>query len=305
MHNQISLDGELLGELTSKTAIVTGGAGGIGAATVKLLSSKGANVVLADLESSRSAAESLISGLSKPDKALFVPCNILDWPQMNDAFKSAISVFGRVDIVVANAGTMESKMVLDLDDDHEDGEPKEPTEAYRVIDINLKGTLNTLKLGLHYLAKTSTAQSPGSIVLVSSTSGYFGGTGVTAYVASKHGVVGLLRSAQVEAKKRHVRVNGVAPFFTPTAITAAYSQRWREKGLEANTPDNVAGAIAHTAVDRTLMGACVLTAGKYMRELEHTRAAMIPDWIGEDLAGLFASGMQFFEEIGGYPLPRL
>ena len=112
---------------------------------------------------------------------------------------------------------------------------------------------------MHYMNKTATPSNPGSIVLIASTSGYFGGTGVSAYIASKHGVVGLLRSSQVEAKKRgNMRVNGVAPFFTPTAITAEYSQRWQETGLEANTPDNVAGAIAQTAVDESLEGACVL-----------------------------------------------
>lgn len=113
---------------------------------------------------------------------------------------------------------------------------------------------------MHYMSKTSTAENPGSMVLIASTSGYFGGTGVAAYVASKHGVVGLLRSAQIEAKKRNIRVNAVAPFFTPTAITAEYSQRWRDKGLEANTPENVAAVIAHTAVDPTLRGKCLLVS---------------------------------------------
>lgn len=75
----------------------------------------------------------------------------------------------------------------------------------------------------------------GSIVLVSSTSGYFGGTGVSAYIASKHGVIGLLRSSQLAVKKHGIRVNGVAPFHTPTHITASFSEQWKAAGLESNT----------------------------------------------------------------------
>jgi NAD(P)-dependent dehydrogenase (short-subunit alcohol dehydrogenase family) len=79
----------------------------------------------------------------------------------------------------------------------------------------------------------------GSVVLVASTSGYFGGTGVNAYVASKHGVVGLLRASQRAAQKCGVRVNAVAPFFTPTHITASFAGRWKEAGFEGNTPEGV------------------------------------------------------------------
>ncbi|KAH0835377.1 short chain dehydrogenase/reductase [Fonsecaea pedrosoi] len=329
-YRQIDHDPGLLASLGGKTVIVTGGAAGIGTATVKLCNSNGANVVMADLEHTRYAAKAVVADLAHPDKALFVPADILDWRQMRGVFEKTVERFGRVDVVVANAGTMESAMVLDLDDTEADGSPKEPREAYKVIDVNLKGTLNSksssrvnvqsnshhvltrklrqntaLKLAMHYMNKTATPATPGSIVLIASTSGYFGSTGVSAYIASKHGVVGLLRAAQVEASKRgNIRVNGVAPAFTPTAITAEYSQRWKETGLESNTVEDVAGVVAQTAVDARLKGACVLVAGKYRREMEQTRAAFANDWIGEDLAGVLSSGAKFFEAIGGYPLPK-
>ncbi|OAL38857.1 hypothetical protein AYO20_02063 [Fonsecaea nubica] len=304
-YRQIDHDPGLLASLGGRTVIVTGGAAGIGAATIKLCNGNGANVVIADLEHTRYAAKAVAAALPHPEKALFVPADILDWQQMRAVFEKTVERFGRVDVVVANAGTMESAMVLDLDDTEADGSPKEPREAYKVIDVNLKGTLNTLKLAMHYMNKTATAANPGSIILIASTSGYFGSTGVAAYIASKHGVVGLLRAAQVEAKKRgNIRVNGVAPAFTPTAITAEYSQRWKETGLESNTVQDVAGVIAQTAVDARLKGACVLVAGKYRREMEQTRAAFAKDWIGEDLAGVLSSGAKFFEAIGGYPLPK-
>jgi NAD(P)-dependent dehydrogenase (short-subunit alcohol dehydrogenase family) len=143
MHSQVSLQESLLDSLAAKTVVITGGAAGIGAATSKLMASKGANVVIADLKSTKAAAEALISDFPDPSKAIFRPADILDWHQMNDWFKDAVSAFGSIDVVVANAGIMESRTVLDIDDVQDDGEPKAPTEAFNVIDINLKGTLNS------------------------------------------------------------------------------------------------------------------------------------------------------------------
>jgi NAD(P)-dependent dehydrogenase (short-subunit alcohol dehydrogenase family) len=90
--------------------------------------------------------------------------------------------------------------------------------------------------------------SKGSIVLIASTSGYFGGTGVVSYISSKHGVVGLARASQRKANELGVRVNVVAPFFTPTYITVRYADEWKKRGLPANTVEDVAKAIVETSV---------------------------------------------------------
>lgn len=102
--------------------------------------------------------------------------------------------------------------------------------------------------------------SRGSIVLVSSTSGYFGGTGVVSYVSSKHAVTGLLRSSQSVAESTHIRINAVAPFFTPTHITAGFSEKWKEKALPANSVTDVAMAILQTALDTSLKGRCCMVS---------------------------------------------
>lgn len=109
-----------------------------------------------------------------------------------------------------------------------------------------------LRLALFYLQSPNpTPSTPAkSILLVISTSGYFGGTGVSAYCASKHGVLGLLRSSQTAARNLGVRVNAIAPFFTPTNITAGFARQWSEHGLEENSPARVAEAIAHVSLDR-------------------------------------------------------
>lgn len=139
----VHLDESVLSELEGKTAIVTGGAGGIGGATVRLLNARGANVVIADLARMQNAAEALISSLSASDSIAFQPTNIVDWTQMKKLFQFTVGKFGSVDIVVGNAAVMESASVLDPPDVDPSAEPEEPLEAFRVIDINLKGTLNS------------------------------------------------------------------------------------------------------------------------------------------------------------------
>lgn len=99
--------------------------------------------------------------------------------------------------------------------------------------------------------------SGGTVVLVASTSGYFGGTGVAAYISSKHAIIGLLRSSQTTAVKNNIRVNAVAPFFTPTHITSSYADKWKESGLEANTPDGVAAVIMQASLEKK-SGMCIL-----------------------------------------------
>lgn len=98
----------------------------------------------------------------------------------------------------------------------------------------------------------------GSVVLVSSTSGYFGGTEVVSYISSKHGVMGLLRSSHAPAGRLGVRVNCVAPFITPTHITEGYSAAWKAEGLPTNTPQDVARGITHMSLDTGLQGKCCL-----------------------------------------------
>jgi len=94
--------------------------------------------------------------------------------------------------------------------------------------------------------------------MIASTSGYFGASGVVAYVASKHGIVGLLRSSQSTSKQYGIRLNGVAPYFTPTHITESFSKAWKAKGLPANTVNDVANAVVRTAADQTMEGQCLM-----------------------------------------------
>jgi NADP-dependent 3-hydroxy acid dehydrogenase YdfG len=137
----INLNPSLLASLEGKTAIVTGGANGIGAEIVRLFHSHGANVVVADLSFAQSAADALIASLSP--KVVFIPTDILDWASMTSLFIQTKAKFGSIEIVVANAGIMESHMYYDFQDVDEEGNLREPKEWYKVLDVNLKGTMNS------------------------------------------------------------------------------------------------------------------------------------------------------------------
>lgn len=136
-------------------------------------------------------------------------------------------------------------------------------------------------------------------------SGYFGGTGVAGYIASKHGITGLLRGSQVAAAQYNIHINAVSPFFTPTAFTVGFAQAWADKGLEANTPAGVAQVVVHMALDTSMRGASCLTAGNILREMETTRTALLGEWLGEDTVQLAKGANEMFAQIGGYPLPKL
>ncbi|KAL2800601.1 hypothetical protein BJX66DRAFT_321568 [Aspergillus keveii] len=299
-------------DLTSTVALVTGGSNGIGAAVVTRLNSAGATVIIVDLESTESSAKTLISSLNLPQNAVFMPANIADWGQLRGVFSAVQTQFGRLDFVIANAGTMEYEPVLE-DTFDSDGELEEPRDAYRVIDVNLKGSLNTLKLALHHLKSTpqtttsTSVTSPRtvsrSITLLASTAGYFDGAGTTAYTSSKHGVVGLLRSSQSEAAKHNIRINAIAPFFTSTHLTSGISERWVAAGLEVNSPEAVAKVIVDVATDEKRSGQGVLVAGRFVRELEASRMGVLGGWVGEDVKEFMGRAGEFFEKIGGYVLP--
>jgi NAD(P)-dependent dehydrogenase (short-subunit alcohol dehydrogenase family) len=141
MH-QVEPSTDLLKKLKGKTAIITGSAGGIGAATATIFNRYSCNVIITDLPSLRHQAEDLIKSLKYSDKAIFVAASVTEWRDLVVAYREGIQKFGRIDIVVANAGIMESRMVLEVEEDAS-GNPIESREGHRVIDVNLKGTLNS------------------------------------------------------------------------------------------------------------------------------------------------------------------
>ncbi|MDL2141689.1 SDR family NAD(P)-dependent oxidoreductase [Flavobacterium tructae] len=186
--------------LENKAAVVTGAAGGIGRATAERFLKEGASVLLVDLN--EQALKDTFAELDT-DKASYYAANVADENQTKAYVQAAIDQFGKIDIFFANAG-IEGVM-----------KPIEeyPSEVFdRVYNVNVKGTF----LGLKYIIPKIT--DGGSIIITSSIGGFGSSPFASAYVASKHAVMGLMRTAALELASRKVRVNTVHPSQTNTRM---------------------------------------------------------------------------------------
>jgi len=188
-----------MGRLDGKVAIITGAARGIGAAAARLFAAEGAHLVLADVLTEpleRVAAEI-------GSRAAVCPTDVTDEAAVKKLVDAAVARHGKLDIALLNAG-IEGK-VSPIED--------YPAEMFdKVMAINVRGVW----LGLKYAMKAMEA-SGGSIVITSSTSGIRATPHMSAYTASKHAVIGLMRSAAIEGSARRITVNTVnpSPFDTP------------------------------------------------------------------------------------------
>ena len=192
--------------LQDKVIVLTGGSTGIGAATVRLLHNAGANVVFGDVNDS--AAESLVSSLSKPHKIHFVKCDASKYADNVSLFKTAYATFGRIDHAIANAGLGERPGWFDVGMTLSDVE-KEPSTA--VLEVNLTGVLYFARVACAYLSQGEARDR--SLTLLSSVAGFEESPGLFVYQASKHGVLGLMRALRLYTPMAFgFRTNAVCPW---------------------------------------------------------------------------------------------
>jgi 3alpha(or 20beta)-hydroxysteroid dehydrogenase len=182
------------GSLEGCVAIVTGGAGGQGAAEARLLVERGARVLVADVDDER--GEKLASELGDP--GAFSHLDVRDESEWRATLAHATATFGRVNALVNNAGiSLPPKPIL-----------KTPVEEYRqVIDVNQVGAF----IGIHVVAPAIIDAGGGSIVNVSSVNGFVGAWGIAGYASSKFALRGLTRVAALELARKGVRVNSIHP----------------------------------------------------------------------------------------------
>ena len=184
-------------DLKNKVALVTGGSNGIGRATALGFAGRGAKVVIVDRDAAGGEATAGIVR-QKGGEALFVQADVTDSRSVQAYVKKAVDTWGRIDCFHNNAG-IEGKVanIADYDEAMFD----------QVMAVNVKGVF----LGLKYVLKQMLTQKSGAIVNTASVAGLMGSPGMPAYVASKHAVLGLTKTASGEVARQGIRVNAVCP----------------------------------------------------------------------------------------------
>jgi 3-oxoacyl-[acyl-carrier protein] reductase len=225
--------------LSGQTAVITGGAQGLGYAIAERFIAEGARVVLGDvnLETTEVAAKQL----GGDDVALAVRCNVAKADEVEALLKTAVDRFGDLDIMVNNAGITRDATMRKMTEEQFD----------EVISVHLKGTWNGTRLAAAIMRENKR----GAIINMSSVSGKVGMVGQTNYSAAKAGIVGMTKAAAKELAHLGVRVNAIAPGLIRSAMTEAMPQRiWDSKVAEvpmgrAGEPSEVASVALFLASD--------------------------------------------------------
>ncbi len=187
--------------LTGKTAIITGGANGIGLAACERFAEKGANVIMADFDETMGMereAELANKGL----KVTFVQVDVADRNSVKQLTAKTLEHYGKIDILVNNAGITRDATLIKMD----------PLDFQRVLDVNLTGVFNCTQAVMPHML----ANGAGKVINTSSVSGVYGNFGQTNYAAAKAAVVGMTKTWAKEFGRKGINVNAVAPGFTAT-----------------------------------------------------------------------------------------
>ena len=227
--------------LENKTAIITGATRGIGRGIAIEFAKHGANVAFT-YNSSVDAALALEQELNNLGiKARGYQSNAAEFDKAQELAKEVLTEFGRIDVLINNAGITKDNLLLRISEEDFD----------QVIKVNLKSVFNLTKAVIRPMMK----QRAGSIINMSSVVGLKGNAGQANYAASKAGIIGFSKSVALELGSRNIRSNVIAPGFIETEMTAkldeAIVQGWRE-GIplkRGGTPEDIANACVFLASD--------------------------------------------------------
>lgn len=225
-----------------KVALVTGANSGIGRVIALELAKEGHDILLNYVfdEPAAVAVKEEIEALGTRCELLFA--DISDFAAVEGMMKEAFAFFGRIDVLVNNAGITKDNLILRMSEDEFDA----------VINVNLKGTFNCCK----HIARKMLKQRTGKIINIASIIGEMGNAGQVNYGASKAGVIGLTKTLSKEFAARGITVNAVAPGFIETAMTDRIPEKERTAMINAiplgalGQPQDIADLVAFLASDK-------------------------------------------------------
>lgn len=239
-------------KLPGKVAIITGGASGIGLAAVKEFLNQGAKVAVWDLD--HSGLESM--SLAQKDQSLrFYKVNTANSSEVNQAVEQVLADFGKIDILINNAGITRDATLLKMTDE----------QFQSVLQVNLTGVFNCTRA----VAPHFKAQQSGRIISTSSVVGLYGNFGQSNYVATKAGVIGMTKTFAKELGKYGVTANAVAPGFIATDMVKTMPEKvlamMEDKAplKRLGQPEDIAKAYAFLASDEAafITGTCLSVDG--------------------------------------------
>lgn len=225
--------------LKGKVAIITGAAGGIGKASALRFAEEGANIVVADFADGSGTVQEVEA---KGVKAIYVKVDVTSEDDVKAMVAKAIEAFGKVDVLINNAGITKDAMMKKMTKDAWDA----------VIGVNLTGVFNCTSAVLPYMLE----QKSGVVLTTSSIVGIYGNLGQTNYAASKWGVIGMTKSWAKEMAKNGLRFNCVAPGFIATEMVKKIPEQVLNEKIiikipqgRLGEPEEIAAAFAFLASD--------------------------------------------------------
>ena len=236
-----------MGNLTGKIALVTGAARGIGAEIAKKLAKEGASVAICDLKAEW-CDETVKALEALGAKAKGYGVNVAVSAEVDACVKAVIADFGRIDIMVNNAGITKDGLLMRMSDDDWDA----------VLSVNLKGTFLFTRAVSRPMMKNKAedgAQLGGSIINIASVVGIVGNAGQANYTASKGGVIALTKTTAKELGSRNIRCNAVAPGFIQSKMTENLPEAVKQSCMDSiplkrfGTAEDIAKAVAWLAGD--------------------------------------------------------